>query len=93
MNISSFAVKDPCNKLSPCQNGATCSNILSPDASEVDYVCNCTDGYEGRLCEVDVDQCSPNPCQNGGTCQVIIILLLQLLDNNYFNSLPENMHG
>lgn len=26
------------------------------------------DGYRGRLCEVDVDECDPNPCVNGASC-------------------------
>ena len=30
--------------------------------------CQCTSGYEGTLCDVDIDECSPDPCQNGGTC-------------------------
>ena len=25
-------------------------------------------GYRGRLCEVDVDECDPNPCVNGASC-------------------------
>merc|ERR1712232_1271564 len=30
--------------------------------------CQCPLGYEGGLCEIDVDDCSANPCQNGGVC-------------------------
>lgn len=30
--------------------------------------CQCADGYRGRLCEVDIDECDPNPCVNGASC-------------------------
>ena len=34
------------------------------------YVCLCTDGYEGDVCEHDHDDCIPYPCENGGNCTV-----------------------
>ena len=43
-------------------NGATCTDGVDS------YICNCVAGYEGKLCQVNIDDCSPNPCQNGGTC-------------------------
>ena len=30
--------------------------------------CQCISGYEGTLCNSNIDECSPDPCQNGGTC-------------------------
>ena len=35
-----------------------------------DYRCNCKPGYEGRNCEIDIDDCEleQQPCQNGATC-------------------------
>lgn len=30
--------------------------------------CQCSSGYTGRLCEVDVNECDPSPCLNGATC-------------------------
>ena len=61
--------KDPCNRLSPCQNGAVCNNIISTDSSKVDFRCECLEGNVGRLCDRFV-KCNLNPCQNGGTCEV-----------------------
>uniref|UniRef100_A0A8B9HXL3 Sushi, von Willebrand factor type A, EGF and pentraxin domain-containing protein 1 n=1 Tax=Astyanax mexicanus TaxID=7994 RepID=A0A8B9HXL3_ASTMX len=31
--------------------------------------CECVQGYRGKLCEVDEDECEPNPCVNGATCE------------------------
>ena len=25
-------------------------------------------GFEGKNCEVDINECEPNPCNNNGTC-------------------------
>ena len=47
---------------SPCQNGGTCEDQVGS------YICLCTDGYEGSLCEDNSDDCNPNPCLNGGSC-------------------------
>lgn len=32
------------------------------------YTCLCVDGFIGKMCEIDKDECDPNPCQHG-TCQ------------------------
>ena len=48
---------------SPCQNGGTCVSPL------YHFVCLCTPGFEGDLCELSVaDECSSSPCQHAGTC-------------------------
>jgi len=35
-------------------------------------ICECDLGYEGELCEIEIDECDPNPCLNGGTCTDLI---------------------
>ena len=30
--------------------------------------CQCISGYEGTLCNNNIDDCNPYPCQNNGTC-------------------------
>ena len=55
----------PCQRRSPCQNGATCTNDGSGG-----YRCTCVTGYSGTNCQTNINDCSPNPCHNGGTCRV-----------------------
>ena len=66
-------INDPCGDIAPCQNGATCSNVVSEQG--VDFTCNCPKGYMGNTCETDIDECMSNPCVNGGSCQVCLMLV------------------
>ena len=45
-----------------CQNGATCANAVGG------FDCLCVNGFEGDLCETNVDDCAGGRCLNGGTC-------------------------
>ncbi|XP_071550303.1 protein crumbs isoform X2 [Panulirus ornatus] len=45
-----------------CVNGGTCSN-----PAEV-YSCSCPVGFEGSLCEINIDECIEHRCLNGATC-------------------------
>ncbi|KAF6087149.1 von Willebrand factor D and EGF domains [Phyllostomus discolor] len=48
-----------------CLNGGKCvSDINSPLGSGA-YLCVCSPGFQGDLCEVDVTQCQSNPCGLG----------------------------
>jgi uncharacterized membrane protein len=46
----------------PCAHGA-CSPLGAS------FECDCDAGYEGDLCEKNIDDCTPNPCRNGGRCE------------------------
>lgn len=46
----------------PCQNGGTCLDGIG------EFTCLCVNGFEGKQCEIDVDECLSNPCKNGATC-------------------------
>ena len=50
----------------PCRNGATCVNGTG------DFRCLCDVGFQGTLCEQEVDECENEPCRNGGTCRDLI---------------------
>ena len=32
------------------------------------FSCTCADGWKGKTCTEDSDDCDPNPCQNQGAC-------------------------
>lgn len=50
----------------PCQNDAIC--VSDSDVP----TCECHEGYEGRYCETNIDDCKPNPCSNNGSCTDLI---------------------
>ncbi|XP_072248265.1 protocadherin Fat 4 isoform X2 [Leuresthes tenuis] len=79
----SHITSDPC-LTSPCQNGAPCNkNIyISQEVAVLESVavifvspqkeilnCTCLVGFNGSLCEDDIDECKLNPCENSGTCE------------------------
>ncbi|PFX27651.1 Polycystic kidney disease protein 1-like 2 [Stylophora pistillata] len=46
----------------PCQNNGTCLEKIRG------FKCNCSDGFNGPHCEINIDDCASNPCQNNGSC-------------------------
>ncbi|KAM7367654.1 hypothetical protein PAMP_013939 [Pampus punctatissimus] len=52
-----------CGRHQPCVNGGTCMN---PEPDE--YYCACPQGYSGKTCQIDLDECVSSPCAQGGTC-------------------------
>jgi hypothetical protein len=50
---------------SPCLNNATCRDVFRG------YQCACVEGWSGRLCEEDVDECAAHaPCpSHNHTCE------------------------
>jgi hypothetical protein len=59
------ALPTPCTN-NPCQNSGVC-NL---DGSG--YTCDCPTGYDGFVCQFDIDACDPDPCQNTATCTSVI---------------------
>ena len=49
------------------------------------YQCICVNGYEGRNCETDADDCGQQPCLYGGTCHDRVA--------NYFCECPPGRTG
>lgn len=45
-----------------CLNGGKCLD------AESSYECNCTAGYTGEFCDVNIDECMNNKCKNNSTC-------------------------
>lgn len=48
-----------------CLNTAFCISDVNFPVGSGEYVCVCPDGFTGRRCEVDIDDCKPNPCRLG----------------------------
>lgn len=51
----------------PCYNGA-CITIYGRSVAKLPFKCECTNGWEGDLCDRDTDECASAPCRNGGHC-------------------------
>lgn len=49
----------------------------------------CNAGYEGKNCQVDIDECEPEPCENGGECfqrsELLYYGVLSGLEDREFN--------
>ena len=50
-----------------------------------DFRCNCLPGYEGKNCDVNIDECEQNPCLNGAACVDLI--------NDYQCDCPTGFEG
>lgn len=58
---NSCSIIDHCAS-NPCQNNGSC-------ASESDgYICHCHAGYDGKNCELDMDECAFNLCPARSVC-------------------------
>lgn len=53
--------------------------------------CNCNNGYTGKNCEIDIDECESSPCQNNGVCLQRSNISLYSSPNR--NSLPSIFSG
>ena len=73
----SQAPPDPCED-EPCENGGKCR--VDKDGQ---FVCECTAGYSGPLCQ-EYDPCVSTPCNNGGMifCLMRIWCLCRCIPNS-----------
>ena len=47
-------------------NNATCVDGVHS------FSCKCSQGFSGKVCDVNVDECASQPCANGATCRDLI---------------------
>lgn len=52
----------PLPSIDPCRNGGNCVDGVGS------FSCDCSPGFEGVHCEIDVDECASHPCMNGASC-------------------------
>lgn len=74
----------------PCQHGSCIVRcklysfrefiIFSKDEIN-SHTCICDAGFNGTLCDNNIDDCHPNPCQNDGNCTVSIINSYLMVDS------------
>ena len=54
-------------QVQPCMNGGKCVDGINA------YECHCQDtGFEGQICEINIDECASNPCVHNSTCTDLI---------------------
>ena len=49
----------------PCLHGGTC---VQNQLVNSDYTCQCSSGFTGSDCEININDCDQNSCLNSGTC-------------------------
>lgn len=62
-NLTDGEVTVGCSGRDVCTSN-DCVNGMCMDLWN-DFSCDCFAGYEGDVCDVDIDECEPNPCLNG----------------------------
>ncbi|XP_075162494.1 cubilin homolog [Haematobia irritans] len=66
--LQKILAKDECaEETNPCKNGGTCYDLYKG------YHCECTEGWKGKNCEEDIDECylwagTDLGCQNNAIC-------------------------
>ncbi|KAI8515731.1 calcium ion binding, partial [Branchiostoma belcheri] len=68
-------------QLDVCQNGGDCTSCFDDNHK----ICSCLPGFEGELCEINIDECASSPCVNGGQCLDG--------DNSYTCTCPQGYAG
>jgi len=67
----------------PCQNDGRC--IPLEQGASAKFRCECLDGWAGKNCEINIDDCADQPCLLGGNCTDLI--------NDFKCDCPEGFTG
>ena len=69
INYHAKTTTNPCKTANPCQNDGICKHVTNSKKTKV-LNCFCKDGFTGKHCERDVDECDLyQPCYNASQCQ------------------------
>ena len=52
-----------------------------------DFSCQCYPGYDGKQCQIDIDECAAVPCQYNGTCHQRSLQIYYLNGTEGFDNL------
>ena len=63
-NLNFFFISAPCTS-NPCGVYGLCYGISFPPPMLDRFYCVCSPGFNGELCEQEVDECATAPCKNG----------------------------
>ncbi|XP_077991326.1 uncharacterized protein LOC144445592 isoform X2 [Glandiceps talaboti] len=72
-----------CSTATQCLHGGTCYQVDDVDT------CECSQGWKGETCDVEITVCQNVTCFNNGTCNYIVIGG----NDTYFCSCPDNYGG
>ena len=73
-------LEDPCNE-NKCLNGAVCIK-----KSPTSFECNCKPGFEGEMCETNIDNCIVNKCGPNGKCVDLVNGYVCICENKKYGS-------
>lgn len=51
----------------PCHNNGECVQV-----NNTNFICKCSDGFTGEMCEFETSSCTTDYCSNSGTCVEVI---------------------
>ena len=56
-------------RIDPCLNPITCANngrcVTNFNIKPYGYSCECSPGFTGEMCEINIDDCISHPCKHG----------------------------
>ena len=55
-----------------CDCNSCSGNGLCREKVGGGFSCKCENGWKGKTCNINKDDCKPNPCGNGAVCEDLV---------------------